>query len=64
VGGDAVQAVPLEWSPDGHPVAELPLDTWPSMIAARALYLDLGFKEIPAYRYNPNEQTSFVELVL
>ncbi len=44
--------------------ARMRLDTWPSMIAARALYLDLGFKEIPAYRYNPNEQTSFVELVL
>lgn len=34
------------------------------MTSARALYKRLGFVEIPAYRFNPIEGTSFLELRL
>jgi GNAT superfamily N-acetyltransferase len=37
------------------------LDTLPSMKEARRLYLSLGFKPVPAYRYNPIPGTSFLE---
>lgn len=40
------------------------LDTAPSMQAARALYLSLGFGQISPYRYNPIEGAIFMELEL
>lgn len=43
---------------------QMRLDTLPSMKQAQALYQSLGFKEIPAYRFNPIEGTVFMELKL
>ncbi|MFX1328328.1 MAG: GNAT family N-acetyltransferase [Promethearchaeota archaeon] len=40
------------------------LDTLPFMKDAIKLYIALGFKEIPAYRYNPFENAKFFELKL
>lgn len=40
------------------------LDTVPSMKAARALYLALGFRDIEPYRHNPIEGAVFMEFKL
>ncbi len=40
------------------------LDSLPSMRKAQSLYLSLGFKEIPAYRYNPQAGSVFMQLDL
>ena len=44
--------------------ARLLLDTLPSMNAAHRLYTSLGFRPIPAYRFNPVQGAAFLELAL
>jgi putative acetyltransferase len=40
------------------------LDTMPKMDSAQRLYASFGFRDIEAYRYNPEPGARFLELVL
>lgn len=62
IGRTLVEAVIAEARGIGY--ARMRLDTVPSMERARALYRSLGFREIPAYRYNPVPGTEYLELDL
>lgn len=44
--------------------ARMRLDTVPSMTTAQTLYRSMGFREIPAYRYNPVPDAEYLELEL
>lgn len=44
--------------------AAMRLDTVAEMTAANALYRSMGFRQIPAYRYNPIETAAYYELSL
>jgi len=44
--------------------ARMRLDTMPKMDGAQRLYASLGFRDIAAYRYNPEPGARFLELTL
>jgi len=46
------------------PYHRVRLDTLPSMKSAQALYLSLGFEDIPPYNDHPIEGTRFMEAIL
>lgn len=62
VGRALAEAILREAREIGY--ARMRLDTVPSMERARTLYRDLGFREIPPYRFNPIPGTAFMELRL
>lgn len=53
----------LDWA-RGAGYRVMRLDTIPKLAAARALYEDLGFTEIPPYNPNPPDQVLFFEKAL
>lgn len=48
----------------GRGYKRMRLDTLPTMHAAMSLYESLGFVDIPAYRFNPIEESRYMELAL
>ena len=62
IGRDLAQMVVNEARERGY--IKMRLDTIESMKEARTLYSSLGFYAIEAYRYNPIEETSYMELDL
>lgn len=62
IGRALVEAIIEESRKIGYNYMQL--DTVPSMEAANALYVSMGFKKTDAYRYNPIEGAVFMELKL
>lgn len=62
LGRRLAEAVIVEARRLGYAVMRL--DTVAEMTAANALYRSLGFRPIPAYRYNPFETAAYYELSL
>ncbi len=62
IGSKLVRAIIAESKGLGY--AKMRLDTMPKMGAAQKLYRSLGFKEIEAYRFNPEPGVMFMELDL
>ncbi len=62
VGRKLVEALIVEAKELGY--AKMRLDTLPKMAPAQKLYRSLGFKEIAAYRFNPEPGAVFMELDL
>jgi ribosomal protein S18 acetylase RimI-like enzyme len=62
LGQALVEAVVAEARQLGYSCMRL--DTLPTMPEAQGLYRRLGFRDIPAYRYNPVPGSMFLELEL
>jgi GNAT superfamily N-acetyltransferase len=62
LGEDLARAA-IEWSRRAG-YARMRLDTLPNMSGAQRLYVRLGFREIPPYRFNPVPGARFMELSL
>jgi putative acetyltransferase len=62
IGKALAEAIIYEARKRGY--GKMRLDTVPSMKEAVGLYRVLGFREIPAYRFNPIRGALFLELVL
>lgn len=62
IGKNLVAAVTEKARELGY--ARMRLDSLPVMGRAQKLYLFFGFEKIAAYRYNPDPQTTFMELNL
>ena len=62
LGRRMVQAIIDEARSVGY--RRMRLDTMPKMDSAQRLYASLGFREIAAYRYNPEPGARFLELAL